>query len=311
MFWDYSNFEGNREPFVNIYSPVNLQEITAGTNLNVNIAAADYDSGIKEVRLYKDDELVKTFTEGPYNYTFSSIEAGRYNFKAVAIDNDDAESVSTVISVDVVKSPSAGSVLYVTSDFPLTKNEDALYDRILKKGYSVVHRQQDDARLLNANNRAAVVISSSVTNNSVGSLYANTAVPVLVGKPEFFPAMKLTENVAGTDFGVISGVTQLAVNPEPHMITDGLSGIIDVYEQPADIAFGRPATGADILLTAADDSEKATLFVFGSSSQLTDMDAPAARAGWFAQTDEGVELSQTSLLIFERLLEWLSTNLWE
>ena len=308
MIWDYSNFDGNREPFVNVYQPTQAQELNAGTNLTVKMAAADYDFGIKEVHLYVNDQLKQTFTEEPYEYTLQSIEAGRYNFKAVAVDSADVESTSTVISIDVASSPSLGSILYVTGDSPLTKNEDALYNQILKSGYSVVHRYQDDARVLNANNRVAVVISSSVTNTSVGSLYVNTPVPVLVGKPQFFPAMKLTGEVAEIDFGLISNENQVSVSPESHVITDGFTGTIEVYDNPAGIAYGNPASGAEVLMTATDDNEKATLFVFRSNTQLTDMDAPAARAGWYAQTDDGVELTDTSLEIFERLLEWLSAN---
>jgi mannan endo-1,4-beta-mannosidase len=308
MFWDYSNHTGNTHPFVTIYQPTSVQIVNAGTNLQIKIAAEDFDDGIKEVRLYKNKELVQTFANLPYEYNLNNIEAGRYSFEAVAIDQANNETKSTSIIVNVTKSPHMGVLLFVTGSNQLTASDEALYNEMLKTGYRVIHKTQVDVREIDGSSRMGVIISSSVTQNSVGSMFLNTAVPVMVARPQFFPTMKLTGSQTAIDFGVMDNQNQVNVVALDHPVTQGITGTVNVYHQPANLGFGKPANGAEILMTTTDDAAKATLFVIPKNNMLTEGTAAAARAGWYAAADENVELTDTSLLVFTQLLQWLVQN---
>jgi mannan endo-1,4-beta-mannosidase len=309
MFWDYSTFQGNNQPFVTIYNPISTQNITSGSNFTLRIAAADFDDGIKEVRLYQNNHLLETFTSEPYEYLIENVESGRYPFKAVAVDNAGNETTSSVVAINVTQSPNQGNLLFVTGQQELSASDNSVYDQMLKADYRVFHKTQADVREIDATNRLAVILSSSVTSASVGNTFRNTAVPILAARPELFSALRMTGNVSGTDFGFVQNQKDVIVADESHVIAEGLSGTIDVYEQPADVAFGKPAPGAEIIMASATDPEKASLFVFPSKSTLIDMIAPASRAAWYASANEDVILSGSSLKVFRNLLAWVVENI--
>ncbi len=307
MFWDYSNFQGNYPPFITIHQPLLNETLIEGSNLEVKMVAEDFDDGIKEVRLYKNSKLEGVYTEPPFNYNLPDVEAGRYNFKAIAVDNADNESVSTTISVNVRKSTTIGTILFITGSRKLSDSDNALFNELLGLGYNVVHKDQSEVELTDASNKIALIISSSVTNNSVGSMFLNSGVPVLIANPTFYPLMKMTGSLEGIDFGFLDEQTQGDVVSGEHPVTDNLEGIVELYAQPAGLGFGKPTTGAEILMTAVNGNpDNAILFVYPQNGSLVDMTAPAVRAGWYASADEDVLLTEQSLLIFGRLMEWLA-----
>jgi mannan endo-1,4-beta-mannosidase len=308
MIWDYTHHQGNVSPFVNIYNPLSSQVVSEGNALTVKVAAADFDDGIKEVRLYNQDQLVQILNDDPFDFVLPDIEAGRYVFKAVAVDSANTESTSTPIGINVSKSPHQGIILFITGNANLTQGDNALFDAVLKTGYRIIHRTQSEVQAIEGENRAAIIISSSVGSTSVGTMFANSKVPVLVASPYLFPSMKMTGSAQGTDYGFVNNQSQVRVLSTDHIITEGFSQQIEIYESPAKIGFGKPASGAEILLTANDDQGKATLFIFPKNSALSSMAAPAARAGWYAIVENGVILTETSLELFINTLKWLITN---
>jgi mannan endo-1,4-beta-mannosidase len=309
MIWDYTHQQGNLPPFVNIYQPLNNQATNEGTNLTVKVAVADYDSGIKEVQLYNQDQLVETITEAPFEFTLNNIQAGRYVFTANAIDSADSPNTSTPIAVNVSQSPHQGNILFISGSTNLSAGDNALINKTLIDGFRITHRSQTEVQAIEGENKPAIIISSSVTSNNVATMFANSPSPVLVANPSLFPVMKLTGSTNGVDYGSVNNQTQVSIFNNEHTITEQFSeNTIDVYESPARIGYGKPAQGAEILLTTIDNQERATLFVFPKNAELNGLAAPAARAAWFASVDEDVTLTESSLKLFENTLKWLVTN---
>lgn len=301
--WDYNHFEGNRSPFVTLYSPDGSQAYTEGADLVINSAAFDLEDGIEEVRLYIDGQLYDTRTEAPYDFTISSIEPGRYVISTIARDHAGNETESTPVAFDVNPDPAKGSVLFVTGAEELSTSDQQLYNQILKEGYIVFHRSQSSVAALHANRRAAIVLSGTVTDGAVGGLFANSSIPLIVGNSALFSVLKLTGSISGTDFGTVNGSVVEINGTATNAILDGLVGDVDIYNQVSDISYGTPAAAAEILMNTQGDGAKAVLFLYAEGDVMVDHIAPAARAGWFGKPGSDISFTDNSLLLFGRLLD--------
>ncbi len=300
--WDYNHFIGNRSPFVTLHAPNASQVFLQGDDLVVKTASADVEDGIKEVRFYLDGELFETKTEAPYHFTIPSAAPGRYSLTAIAKDNNGNETTSNEVFIDVNPSPSKGSVLLVTGDEVLTESEEQLYGKILKEGYTVYHKTQSNVAALHANRRVAIVLSGTVTDVAVGSLFVNRATPLIVSNSALFAILKLTGPTAGTDYGTMNGSTATANALSNNSVLDGFVGDVNLYSQSFNMAYGIPAAGAEILLTGKNETEKAVLFSYVQGSSMVNLSAPAARAAWFGAASSDAHFTNEALLIFGRLL---------
>ncbi|PID30197.1 MAG: hypothetical protein CR982_01560 [Candidatus Cloacimonadota bacterium] len=70
------------------------------------MTAMDSDGTIDKVDLYLNDEMVVSLTNEPFNYNWdtSNFEAGNYNLKAVATDNDGLTGESIDVNVSLIHS---------------------------------------------------------------------------------------------------------------------------------------------------------------------------------------------------------------
>lgn len=89
----------NYKPEVNIIKPNNNLVLERDTTLTIEISAIDEDGIIESVKLIIDDELVKNFTEPPYEYDWEIIASeniGEHIIKAIACDNEGDCSESNI-----------------------------------------------------------------------------------------------------------------------------------------------------------------------------------------------------------------------
>lgn len=306
MVWNHNHFSGNQPPFVTLYNPIATQMVLAGSDIGVFVAAADYDDGIEEVRIYVNNNVVANLTNEPYEYVIPNATSGRYALKAVARDKAGNESESSLIYVNVNPWPHKGSVLFVTGSEELTELDNVMFNEILKEGFTVFHRTQQNVLALHADDRVAVVLSSSVTSSQITEIFRSIDLPVFVGNSSLFPGMKLTGNIQGVDYGTYSGNTVKVNFDSGHSVTSGLNDETLVYPGTDNIGFGKPASGATIITTSIVNPDQATLFYYESGAAMIDISATGSRAGWFGQPN--VELSETAILLFRHTLKWLITG---
>lgn len=101
----------NDVPTVSFVTPTDLQKIDEGSNLEVEVNAADADGTIADVKLYLNGTLVRSETYGPYEWgltgqddnALANMQAGSYELKAVATDNNGATATTTL---DIEVAPS-------------------------------------------------------------------------------------------------------------------------------------------------------------------------------------------------------------
>lgn len=112
----YSLCSGNSAPTVSITSPSNGSSITEGDTITISASASDSDGSILNVSFYHGTTLLAEDSSSPYEYTWSNIPAGSYDFTAVAMDDDSVITTSSSVSITVNTSSSNQTpVVSVTS----------------------------------------------------------------------------------------------------------------------------------------------------------------------------------------------------
>jgi len=103
IFWSCSDDDKtteptNKVPTCTISSPADNAAFTIGNNITVNVTADDEDGNVFEVRFYFDGTQVGSDQSSPYSYTIStgSYTAGTHTIKAIAKDNEGAETAKQV-----------------------------------------------------------------------------------------------------------------------------------------------------------------------------------------------------------------------
>jgi hypothetical protein len=83
-------------PSVAFVTPTNNSVYTAGSNIELSVSASAPNSSINNVKFYNGSTLLNTDNTTPYSYTWSNVDAGTYQIKAVATDNDGKTGEATI-----------------------------------------------------------------------------------------------------------------------------------------------------------------------------------------------------------------------
>ena len=95
----------NQPPIVSIASPSAGATFSAPASITMTATARDTDGTIAKVAFYRGTTLLGSDTSGSsqngYTYTWTNVQAGSYQLKAVATDNDGDTTQSAAVSVTV------------------------------------------------------------------------------------------------------------------------------------------------------------------------------------------------------------------
>lgn len=99
----------NAPPLLEWVSPTQNEVLSAGSQINIELAASDSDGSISSVSLFIDDELVGEDTDSPYVWSdslqtpfpnLSDLSAGQYILAAIATDNQGLQtSIQTTLTI--------------------------------------------------------------------------------------------------------------------------------------------------------------------------------------------------------------------
>ncbi|MFN3404074.1 MAG: Ig-like domain-containing protein [Cytophagaceae bacterium] len=92
---------GNQPPVVSITSPANNTNFIAPANITITANASDADGSISKVEFYQGNTKLGEKISSPYTFTWSGVGAGTYYLTAVAYDNQNAFTTSSVVTVTV------------------------------------------------------------------------------------------------------------------------------------------------------------------------------------------------------------------
>jgi hypothetical protein len=87
----------NAAPVVTLVKPLIGAVLTAPANININATAIDADGTISKVEFFNGSNSLKVDETAAYSYSWKNVPAGIYTIKAVATDNKNKTSETTVL----------------------------------------------------------------------------------------------------------------------------------------------------------------------------------------------------------------------
>jgi len=95
----------NAPPNVVITNPANNTVLSAPANVAIGVTASDDDT-VSQIQVFQGTTSLMTFTNAPYNMTWSNVTSGAYALTARATDNYGLVTTSSVVNVFIDAPPS-------------------------------------------------------------------------------------------------------------------------------------------------------------------------------------------------------------
>jgi hypothetical protein len=215
----------NQAPIVTLTAPVDGLVVDAPATINLAADASDPDGSIARVEFWRGSTLLNADTSSPYAYSWTNVAAGTYAVRAVAYDNGNVTSTSSVANVTVnakptvsITSPTAGAVFVVGADITITaiaSDSDgsiasvSFYAGTTQLGGAV--SASPYAYTWTGVSSGSYALTARATDNR-GSVSTSAVVTIAVTVP---PMVVLTTPTAGAKFGAGSDITLSAQASDP------------------------------------------------------------------------------------------------
>ena len=292
----------NAAPTVSMASPANGAQYTAPASVIVKATASDTDGSISKVDFFANEYRIGTGTapagSNQYSFTWANVGRGSYTLKAVATDNSGATKTSGVVNI-TVSSPA----LLVTGSTTLNSSDSAVKSRLEAMKYVVTVKDGASATGTDANGKALVVISSTVTPTSVGTKFRTVTVPVVLWESSLYYDMGMTAKTS-SNFGTTASQTQLTITNQSHPLAGGLSGTITTITAPTTLSWGKPNTSAASVATQVGDATRAAIFGYESGAAMPGLAAPARRVGLFMHDNTAASFNNNGWTLFDAAIKW-------
>lgn len=176
-------------------------------------------------------------------------------------------------------------------------NDDGLVRKHLEDEGYVVSMATEDDPATKATGQDLVLLSSTADPREIGDKYADVAVPVFTWNTVDYPDMKMTGPERHVDFETIDPVQDYArafsmlygyfPNATDPIVKEfgGKTQLFGtLYLLPQSFGWGKPATGADIIVNSEGDPMRAGVFTYEKGSTMYNgFVAPARRVGFYLQ----------------------------
>jgi hypothetical protein len=186
---------------------------------------------------------------------------------------------------------------------------DALFKSKLEgMGYAVTLKSHTQVVAADATGKDVVFISSSIDDTTLKAKLRDVATPVVTSEEHIFDEMKMTGNIAGTDFGQVANQTSIMVN-STHPIASGFLNLFNtpVFSSNNYPAWGKPSTSAMVIATISGQSNKASIFAYNKGNTMVGYTAPARRVGTF-QNYSGSSHTTQGWQLFESAITWATSG---
>ena len=169
----------NVAPTCQITAPDDNTVYIVGDLVQITVSAQDSDGLVENVQFYANDELLGETNLTPYFYNWQTadVEAGAYELKAVAIDDDGAEGESVVVSIMILGDVNPGEMVSISSgEFEMGQSGVAtpvhtvtLTHNFEMGKYEVTNQEYCDVINYALSQGLVTASSSTVTNNTGNS----------------------------------------------------------------------------------------------------------------------------------------------
>ena len=185
----------------------------------------------------------------------------------------------------------------------LNASDAAVKARLEALNCVVTVKDAASAVTADANGKALVVISSTVTPTAVGTKFRTVAVPVITWESGIFNNMGMTGNT-NKDFGTKTNQTQVTITNATHPLAAGLSGNVTVVTSGKTFDWGKPNANGISIATVLNDSAKTAIFAYESGAVMPGLTAPARRVGLFLYDDTAASFNSNGAALLDAAIRW-------
>ena len=295
------NVRVNAPPAVSISSPASGSQFSTPANITLIATATDSDGTVSNVDFFADDSRLGAGTSiggNQFSFTWSGAGLGTYNISATATDNNGASTASSRPSITV-----NSAALLVVGSTTLNTSDAAVKARLEALNNVVTVKDAVSVTTADANGKALVVISSTVTPASVGTKFRTVAVPVITWESGLFTNMGMTGST-NKDFGTKTNQTQVAITNSSHPLVAGLSATVAVLSGGKTFDWGKPNANAVSVATIAGDATKTAIFAYEPGVAMPGLTAPARRVGLFLFDDTAASFNANGTALLDAAIRW-------
>jgi hypothetical protein len=220
------------------------------------------------------------------------------------INNDgivDALDLSVLVSNWGEVSSGSGTALLVTNESVLSAGNQALYDRLVTLGYSVVTRL-DSAPVDYAG--IDVIVTGSITGSNINGKYANPDVGVVC--VDSWPHFGL-----GSSIGYQNNVDTLQVTQEAHPLAGDLAnGNHIVYGTPGYLVWSTNYNAATAVVAAVNPGNPTQPIVFGyeAGAQMATAYATTRHVGLGLHQNVRANMTAAGWALFDAAVAWAAAS---
>jgi hypothetical protein len=291
----------NAPPAVSISSPASGSQFTTPANITLIATATDSDGTVSNVDFFADNSRLGAGTAiggNQFSFTWNGPGLGSYNVSATATDNDGGSTGSSRPLITV-----SSQALLVAGSTTLNSSDTAIKTRMEALNNVVTVKDAASVTTADANGKALVVISSTVTPATVGTKFRTVTVPVITWESGLFTNMGMTGST-NKDFGTKTNQTQVAISNSSHALAAGLSGTIAVVSAGKIFDWGKPNANAISVATIANDATKTAIFAYEPGVVMPGLTAPARRVGLFLYDDTAASFNANGTALLDAAIRW-------
>jgi hypothetical protein len=193
----------------------------------------------------------------------------------------------------------------VVGDTDLIPTDDAVLAR-LEQQLTVDIIGHDEAEPEDAEGKALVMVTSSVTVPFTGTKFRDVRVPLILLEPNLMGLMGLTDEPASDHGATQRTETEIRIVDDQHPLAGGLDGDVTVYESPWRLTWGVPAPAAVKIATLVDDPDRVVIFAYQAGAEMVIGPAPAKRLAFFLHDNQADEnLTDDALTLLDAAIRWM------
>ncbi|MCA1326289.1 hypothetical protein LBW87_19350 [Herbaspirillum seropedicae] len=183
--------------------------------------------------------------------------------------------------------------------------DQKIQQHLAARGY-IVTLQSQYASVDAARDTDLVILSATVRSRDLLGAYRNVTAPMLTWESDLLDDLGMTAKRVDIDFGKVEKERYAWLVNAPHPLAAGLpAGVVNVYEKPAAMNWGRPGLGASVIATVYGQPDKSIIFGYEKGATMDyESLAPARRVMFFLDNETFTNLSGSGLKLFDAAVDW-------
>jgi len=291
----------NAAPTGTYIGPAEGTQYTAPATITLLATATDADGTISKVEFFNGGYRIGEGTPiggNQYQLVWNNVGIGMYGFNVMLTDNDGGKQGLSGALVTV-----SAPVLLVAGSTTLNASDAALKTRLENMGYTVTVKDAAASTTADANGKAVVVISSTVSPNAVGTKFRTVTVPVVLWESGAFVNMGMTPS-GNQNSGTTNSQTQVKIVNGAHPLAAGLSNTNITVSASNAMTWGKPNANAASVATLVSDTTKAVIFGYESGVAMPGLTAPARRVGLYMTDNTAASFTTNGGNLFDAAIKW-------